>query len=444
MTAKDLREKRAKLIKDAQAIVTADASTAEQLAQAEAMLAESDALMARIETMERADRLALEVGIAAATSQTRADPSARLLPFNLAREVEIVNLMLRQGVRAVDLSAEDRDYRTESLAREKRIIRAMGLGTIANLSAEDQAHYRSRFGVPVIQAAGNEASNSAGGYTVAPLFEAELLVAMKAFGGMREASRVISTTTGATLPWPTMDDTANVATILSTENTTVGTGTDLAFGQVSIGAFTYVSGALPVSLQLLQDSAFDFDSLIRNALAIRFARGQNPHFTTGTGGGSQPSGVITGASSGTTGTTGQTTSVIYDDLINLFHSVDPAYRPGSAWMMADSSIKVVRKLKDSQGHPLWQPSLLAGTPDTLLGNPVKVNQDVPAMAANAKSILFGDFSNYIIRDTLGLQMMVLRERYADLLQVAWIAYMRSDGKLVSGAAPIKYYANSAS
>jgi HK97 family phage major capsid protein len=103
----------------------------------------------------------------------------------------------------------------------------------------------------------------------------------------------------------------------------------------------------------------------------------------------------------------------------------------------------VKNLKDSQNRPLFLPGLTVGAPDQLYGYPISINQDMPAMAANAKSILFGNFNNYIIRDVVGVQMMVLRERFADFLQVGYIAFQRSDGKLVSAASPIKYYANSA-
>ena len=106
--------------------------------------------------------------------------------------------------------------------------------------------------------------------------EADLLIALKAWGGVRQAARAITTATGAALPWPTMDDTGVAATILATENTTVGSGTDLAFGRSSLGAYTYVSGVMPVSLELLQDTVFDVDGRIRNALARQFGVGQNP------------------------------------------------------------------------------------------------------------------------------------------------------------------------
>jgi HK97 family phage major capsid protein len=258
---------------------------------------------------------------------------------------------------------------------------------------------------------------------------------------MREVSRHILTDTGAALPWPTMDDTSNLATIVS-ENATLSADTDLVFGTKSLGSFTYASGPLPVSLQLLQDSAFDFGSVIEAAIVNRFGRKQNNDFTTGAGT-TLPFGVVVGAASGTVGATGETVSVIYDDFVNLIHSVDPAYRAGARFMFHDSVLKALRLLKDTQGRPLFVPSVVAGVPDTIADYPFTINQSMAVMAANAKSVLFGNFQNYIIRDVLGMQMMVLRERFADSLQVAWLAFMRSDGKLISAGSPIKYFANSA-
>jgi HK97 family phage major capsid protein len=99
-----------------------------------------------------------------------------------------------------------------------------------------------------------------------------------------------------------------------------------------------------------------------------------------------------------TGATGQTTSVIYDNLVDLVHSIDPSYRNQNCkFMLADATLAAVRKIKDTQGHPLWQPSVQAGVPDSLLAYPVVINQDMPVMAASAKSILFGDIrAAYVI------------------------------------------------
>ena len=284
-------------------------------------------------------------------------------------------------------------------------------------------------------------TTTAGGYLVPALFRQQIILALKAFGGVREASEVIETDSGASLPWPTFDDTANVGAILA-ENTQV-TEQDAAFGTASLDVYMYTSKLVRVSLQLINDSGFDIDGWLPAALGERLARIQNQHFTTGTGT-AQPEGIQTNATIGATGLTGTTTSVTFDSLIDLIASVDPAYRnERSAFMLRDAALASVRKIKDSQNRPLWEPSMQGGTPDRVLGYPVLINQDMPAMAANAKSILFGDFkAAYVIRDVLGIQQLRLEERYADFLQVGFLAFLRT-GARPQRAGAIRAYANSA-
>ncbi|MEU5580938.1 phage major capsid protein [Streptomyces huasconensis] len=286
------------------------------------------------------------------------------------------------------------------------------------------------------------ATGAAGGYVVPPEFRAKMVETMKFYGAMRQVAEVITTATGATLPWPTNDDTANVGAILG-ENTQV-TEQDVTLGQQDIGAYMYTSKLVRVSLQLLQDSVLDFETWLARKLGERIGRIQNTHFTTGTGT-AQPEGVQTNAVIGKTGLVGQTTSVTYDDLIDLVHSVDPAYRNSGRvqFMLADSTLGSVRKLKDTQNRPLWEPSVQAGVPDKVVGYSYIVNQDMPAMAANAKSILFGDFfAGYLIRDVSDIQTLRLSERYADFLQVGFLAFARTDGTPQDTAA-IRAYRNSA-
>ena len=184
-----------------------------------------------------------------------------------------------------------------------------------------------------------------------------------------------------------------------------------------------------------------------HALGEALGRGINAHLTTGTGTG-QPRGILADSVSGKVGTTGQTTTVIFDDLVDLIHSVDPEYRksPSVRFMMHDLSLAKVRKLKDSQGRPIFLPGydgLGRVMPDTVLGYPVTVNQDVAQMAANAKSILFGDFSMYYIRDCMDVTMFRFTDSaYIKLGQIGFLAWMRSGGNLLDTGA-IKYYANSA-
>lgn len=283
-------------------------------------------------------------------------------------------------------------------------------------------------------------TNSAGGYTVPPGFLVRITETMKAFGGIMNVAEVITTDTGQPLQWPTFDGTSQVGQILA-ENTQE-TALDMVFGTKTLGAYTYSSRFVQVSLQLLQDSAFDLDSWVPRQLGIRIGRAVAAHLATGTGSG-QPEGLFTNATAGKTGTTGQTTSVIYDDLVDLIHSVDPAYRADARFVMNDSSLKVIRKLKDADNRPLWEPSLQIGVPDTLLGYPITVDQGVAVMAANAKSIGFGDVRQaYIVRQVTGGQVLRLAERFADALQVGFLGFLRLDAKPNDSAA-FRVYANSA-
>jgi HK97 family phage major capsid protein len=292
------------------------------------------------------------------------------------------------------------------------------------LEPEQRQLLRQRFTSATEFRAQGVGVTTAGGYAVPQLFRNRLIEVQKTFGSVRSVAEVITTETGASLPWPTMDDTANVGAILA-ENTQV-TEQDVALGQASLDVYMYTSKLVRVSVQLIQDSAFDVDSWLPRVLGTRIARIQNQHFTTGTGTG-QPEGIQTNATSAVTFPTGNVTSVAYDSLVDLIEAVDPAYQANAAWMVKNSA--AFRKLKDSQNRPLWQPALTAQQPDTFLGYPIIRNPDMPTPAASTKSILFGDFREaYVIRDVLALQTMRLTERYADFLQVAFLLFQRSGAR----------------
>lgn len=301
---------------------------------------------------------------------------------------------------------------TEDLQPEQRAILRSGFTTAKEFRAQ---------GVSV---------TTAGGYNVPALFREKLVETEVTFGSVRAVAEVITTETGASLPWPTMNDTANVGAILA-ENTAV-TEQDVTLGQGTLDVYMYTSKLVRASLQLIQDDAFGVDSWLTRVLGQRLGRIANQHFTTGTGTG-QPEGIQTNATSGVTLPTGNTTSVTYDGLVDVIESVDPAYRVGASWMFRNLS--AVRKLKDTTNQPLWQPSLTADAPTVLLGYPVVVNPDMPAAAASTKSILFGNFrEGYLIRDVLEVQTLRLTERYADFLQVGFLAFQRFGGKPQNTAA----------
>lgn len=286
-------------------------------------------------------------------------------------------------------------------------------------------------------------TNTAGGYTVPQGFYNRLMEAQKFYGGMRQANTTkIQTQAGNPLPIATNDDTGNMGAILA-ENAAAGTATDPVFGQKLLQAWKYTSKTVLISLELLQDSAFDLEAWLTRKLGERLGRIINNHLTVGTGS-SQPMGVVTAAASGKVGLTGQTTSIIYDDLIDLIHSVDVAYRQNAQFMFHDTTLKALKKIKDSQNRPLWLPGLALKEPDTINGFPYIVNNDIPVMAANAKSVLFGDFSTYYIRDVMDIQVIRIAEKYIESGQIGFIAFSRTDGNLIdAGQGPIKYYANSA-
>lgn len=266
---------------------------------------------------------------------------------------------------------------------------------------------------------------AAGGFTVPQGFRNTIVERMRDFGAVQNVATVITTDSGQPLPWPTNDDTANVGALLA-ENTQV-TEQDLTLGTAQLDAFKYTSRLTRVSLELIQDSAFDIEAFIVRKHGERLSRILNQHLTTGTGT-AQPTGIVTGAVSGVTAASG--TAITGDEIINLTHSVDPAYRARGRFMLSDTALATIRRLKDANGMYLWQPNVQTGVAATLFGYPYVVNQDMAAPAVNVKSVLFGDFeAGYVVRMVRGMQVVRFEERYMDFFQVAFTTFLRADGEV---------------
>jgi len=277
-------------------------------------------------------------------------------------------------------------------------------------------------------------TGAAGAYTIPTGFANELEVALKSFGGIMDAGTIMETETGETIPHPTMNDSNNVGTILG-ENTDAGASTDPSFGVINIEAHTFSSKPILVPNQLLEDSAFNLEAYLSAALAERINRAFNTYGTTGTGT-NQPQGVVVAT---TKGADAAAAAVTYDNIVDLLHSVDPAYRVNGKFMMNDSTFKALRKLKDNNGQPIFQLSLRDSEPTTLLGKPVIINNDMANIGTGAKSILFGDFSKYKIRRVKNYGIKRLVERYAEFNQTGFLLFIRLDGKLIdAGTNPIKH------
>jgi HK97 family phage major capsid protein len=299
---------------------------------------------------------------------------------------------------------------------------------VNNLEADERIVMRQRYSS--FQNAAGVGTGSAGGYLVPPEFRDTLVETLKWYGPMLQEAEMITTASGANLPWPTNDDTANVGAILA-ENTAMSEQ-DVTLGTASIDAYMYTSKLVRASYQLMQDRD-DFPRWLARKLGERIGRIWNQHFTTGTGS-SQPDGIVTGATVGVTGTGSFATTggISYDNIIDLEESLDPAYGGGNGlkFMVHQSARKALRRLKDNQGRYLWEPSLQAGVPASLDGYPVILNNDMATMAVSSKSVLFGNIAEaYVIRKVKDIQTVRLDERYAEYLQAGFFGFARADGTM---------------
>lgn len=364
---------------------------------------------------------------------------------NLTNEISDIDGKLQRHQKILDLEAENK-FSDRDLVK-KDFDPADPKNAVKNIHDKWIRQGWDALNVDEIKTIRNTMSvgtGSQGGYTVPSLVASEYIDALKGYRGVREVAQSLVTQDGLPFSFPTTDGTSEVGELIA-ENTTA-TAADPSFGTVSLSVFKYSSKIIAVPFELLQDTVIDIETLIRNRIRDRLGRINNQHFTTGTGSG-QPNGFVTASSVGKTGTTGQTTTVIYDDLVDTVDSLDYAYQtPGVRWMMAQSSRKVARKIKDTTGRPIWAPgegTMIDGFQETLLGYPISLNNDMPAMAANAKSIAFGDFSKYIVRDAMEISLFRFTDSaYVKLGQVGFMAWQRCGGNLVDTNA-IKLYQNSA-
>lgn len=297
-------------------------------------------------------------------------------------------------------------------------------------------------GIPIKLAAQQSTTDGSGGYTIPQGFQNELEIAMKAFGGMYSVSRILKTSSGNPLDWPSINDTANRAYQLSEAANAETSAVKWTDATTPFAAYKWTSGLLRLSSELIQDSAFNMAQVTLELLSERMARGINFGATLGTGS-SQPQGVTVGASYGISIATGG--SPTYDNWVDLEHKVDPAYRNGARFMFHDNTLKTIKKLKDSQNLPVWLMSMREGEPSTVFGKPYTINQDMAYGATNsAKIALFGNFSKFIIRQVADMRIVRLNERFADTDEVGFVVFFRWDSKVLNaGGNPIAYARNDA-
>ena len=410
---KTLREQMARIATEARSKLseatdkTNEARAAEIEREFDAMMVEHDRLDGVAKRMEKVD------------AAVRASQGVDLSKRPVAE---------RTSVAAVDDGAKV-DYRTAFYAM-------IANGGIDGLDSEHRS---------VLQRAEVRAqtagTNSAGGYTVPVELAAFIEKAMIASGPMYDSNlfTVINTTSGNTFNIPTVNDTA-VTAVAHTEGGTVTDdgGKDVTFGQAVLGAYAFDTNWVRWSYELANDSILKMESLLGELLGERLGRIANSKLTTGSGS-SDVEGIVTNSTLGKTAAA--VAAVTADEIIDLIHSVDPAYRssPSTAIMMNDSTLSAVRKLKDGQGNYLWQMgNYQAAVPQNILGYNVVVNQAMASQATGNKIMLFGDMAKFYVRKVGAPTLFVARERFAPDYGI--LGYARFDGVLANTAA-IKHLKN---
>ena len=329
-----------------------------------------------------------------------------------------IHRMERRDAHEAELSKAVSDTLT---ARPEKSVVPEKQGRASNAYAEDFGrHLRSK---QLIHNVLSEGVDADGGYLVPEEFERQIVSALDDENVVRKLAKVITTQHERKIPIATGHSTAQ----WTAENAAY-TESNPSFGQKQIDAFK-LTDLCRVSIELLQDSAFDIEGYLRDEFARAFGIAEEQAFCVGTGSG-QPTGIFT-ANGGQVGVTAAANNAITaDELISLVYALKSPYRRNAKFLMNDATISAIRKLKDGNGVYLWQPSLQAGEPDELLGYDLYTSPYVPTMASSAYTVAFGDFKNYWIGDRAGRTVQRLNELYATNGQIGYVATERVDGKVI--------------
>lgn len=327
---------------------------------------------------------------------------------------------LPDGVRAKDEGDELRSFLRGETAKRAYEVRP-------------NAESRAANGTGLVGGTG-----TAGGNTIKTSFYDRLIQHLIVNSGMLQAGpTVLSTSTGEALQIPktTAHSLGTSAQTLTAEKAAL-LENDPTFGQVTLNSYKY-GFLLQVSHELLNDTSVDLMGYLAmqagralgNAFGADLIVGTGSNQPQGIVGVASPSGVTAATVAGGASKIGAPTG---DNLIDVFYSVIAPYRssPSAGWMMADATVGTVRKLKDTVGQYLWQPSLQIGAPDLLLGKPIHTDPSVAAVGSAAKSVLFGDFSQYFVRQVESIRFERSDDYAFNTDLVTFRAVLRGDGDLV--------------
>ncbi len=283
---------------------------------------------------------------------------------------------------------------------------------------------------------------TAGGHTVGTGFYAQLVDHLIEVSGVMQAGpTVLITDRGDSLPIPRT--TAHSTATSEIAEAAAITESDPAFNQLVLNAYKY-GVIVQVSYELMEDTYVDLLGYLAMQAGRAVGNAFGTRLVTGTGT-SQPQGVATAATTGVTGGAGVAGAFTGDNLIDLFYSVIAPYRnsPACGWLMRDTTLAAARKLKDTQGQYLWQPSLQVGAPDTLLGKPVFTDPAVAAVAVSAKSVLFGDMSRYFVRQVKDIRFERSDQFAFNADLTTFRCVLRGDGGLADTTGAVKAFVGNA-
>lgn len=275
-----------------------------------------------------------------------------------------------------------------------------------------------------IQNALSIGTDSEGGYLVPDEYEKKLVEALEDEVFFRSLATVIKTSSGDR-KIPIVTSKGEAAWI---DEGGQFPESDDSFGQTSIGAHKLAT-MIKVSDELLNDSVFNIEQYISKEFGRRIGTKEEEAFFIGDGTG-KPIGIFNKTGGADIGVTAATTSITFDDVMDLYYSLRAPYRNKATWLLNDSTVKAIRKLKDGNGNYIWQPSVREGEPDRILNRPYRTSIYVPELAAGNRVMAFGDYSYYWIADRQGRSFKRLNELFATTGQVGFLASERVDGKLI--------------
>ena len=267
-------------------------------------------------------------------------------------------------------------------------------------------------------------TDSEGGYLVPDEYEKKLVEALEEEVFFRNLATVIKTSSGDR-KIPIVTSKGEAAWI---DEGGQFPESDDSFGQTTISAFKLAT-MIKVSDELLNDSVFNIEQYISREFGRRIGTKEEEAFFIGDGKG-KPTGIFAATGGAESGATTSTANITFDDVLELFYSLRSPYRKKAVWVLNDSTVKALRKLKDSTGNYIWNPSVQAGVPDTILNRPYYTSSYVPEIKVGAKCLAFGDFSYYWIGDRQGRSFKRLNEVFAMNGQVGFLASQRVDGRLI--------------